>query len=246
VIRAIAAVTGRALVARRRFTLLLVLALLPVGIGLLARIAADADDAEVWTLRTVELLVVRAVLPLVALILGTTALGAELEDGTAIHLLTRPVARWRIVAGKLLAAAPIAIGLGAGSALLTGVVIGGESGTLPITLALTVGVAVGALLYTLAFLALSVLTSRALIAGLVYVILWEGVLAGLFEGTQVLSIREYVLSIAGALDPSGRVAREALLDPAAAVVATVAVLVAAWLVATWRLSRLELAGGDAG
>ena len=119
-IRAIALVTARGLVARRRFALLLLLALLPVGIGLLVRLAADAGDAEDWTLRTIELLVVRAVLPLVALVLGTTALGAELEDGTAIHLLTRPVARWRIVAGKLLAAAPVAIALGAGSALRHG------------------------------------------------------------------------------------------------------------------------------
>ena len=75
--------------------------------------------------------------------------------------------------------------------------------------------------------------------------LWEGVLAGLFEGTQVLSIREYVLSIAGALDPSGLVDGEALLDPAVALVASVAVVAAAWTVATWRLARLELAGGDA-
>jgi ABC-2 type transport system permease protein len=245
VIRVIALVTARGLVARRRFALLLLLALLPVAIGLLARLAADPGDAEVWTLRTIELLVVRAVLPLVALILGTTALGAELEDGTAIHILTRPVARWRIIAGKLLAAAPIAIALAAGSTLVTGLVIGGESGTLPITMALAAGVAVGGLLYTLVFLALSVVTTRALIAGLVYVVLWEGVLAGLFEGTQVLSIREYVLSIAGALDSSGQVANEALLDPSVAIVATVAVVAAAWTVATWRLARLELAGGDA-
>lgn len=243
-IRAIAAVTARGLVARRRIVLLVLLSLLPVGVGLLARIAADSEDASDWALETIELLVVRTVLPLVALVLGTTALGAELEDGTAIHLLTRPVARWRIVAGKLLAAAPIAIALAAGSALATGLVIGGETGTLGLTLSLTAGVAAGGLLYTLVFLALSIVTTRALIAGLVYVVLWEGVLAGLFEGTQAFSIREYVMSLAGAVDPSGRVAREALLDPLPAVVAAVAVLAVGWWVAVSRLERLELAGGD--
>jgi ABC-2 type transport system permease protein len=245
VIRAIAAVTYRGLVARRRFLLLLLLALLPVALGLLARAVAGSAPAATMTLRTVEVLIVRAVLPLVALVVGTTALGAELEDGTAIHLLTRPVARWRILAGKMLAAAPLAIGLAAGSTLLTGLAIGAETGALGVTLALTVGVAVGALLYTVVFLALSVLTSRALVAGLVYVILWEGLLAGLFEGTQAFSIREYVMAIAGALDPSGLVAAEALLDPVVGVAAAAAVLVGAWLIATLRLERLELAGGDA-
>jgi ABC-2 type transport system permease protein len=244
VITAIAGVTLRGLVARRRFLLMVLLVALPVAVGLLARVAGTDGDPAAATAEVIEMLIVRTVLPLVALVLGTTALGAELEDGTAIHLLTKPVARRDIVGGKLLAAVPPTAGLLALSTLATGLLIGGEQGGAGTTIALTVAVAVGALLYVTVFLALSVVTSRALVVGLVYVLLWEGLLAGLFEGTQVLSIREYVLAIAGALDPSGTIAAGSPLSVPTALVGSVVVVVGGFLVAAIRLERLELTGGD--
>jgi ABC-2 type transport system permease protein len=243
VIAAIARVTFRGLVARRRAVLMILLAALPIAIGLLARVRGLADPVET-TIGTVELLIVRTILPLEALVFGTMAIGAELEDGTAIHLLTKPVARWRIVAGKLLAAAPTTMVLMGVSTLVTGLAIGGEQGTAAVTLALTIAVAVGALLYVVVFLALSILTSRALIVGLVYVVVWEGMLSGLFAGTQVFSVREYVMGIAGALDPSGTIAADAALGGPTAVVGAGLVVAAGFTVAVLRLERLELTGGD--
>ena len=49
-------------------------------------------------------LVVTILLPLLALVYGTAALGAEIEDGTAVYLLAKPVSRAKIILGKLLAA----------------------------------------------------------------------------------------------------------------------------------------------
>jgi hypothetical protein len=43
-------------------------------------------------------------MPLVALVFGTAALGSELDDGTAIHILTKPIPRWTIVLPKLVVA----------------------------------------------------------------------------------------------------------------------------------------------
>jgi len=243
VITTIARVTLRGLVARRRAVLMILLAALPVAIGLLARVSGLSDPAGT-TKDTIELLIVRAILPLEALVFGTMAIGAELEDGTAIHLLTKSVARWRIVAGKLLAAALAAIVLMAVSTLATGLVIGGERGAASVTLALTIAVAMGALLYVTVFFALSIITSRALIVGLVYVVIWEGALAGLFAGTQVFSVREYVMAIAGALDASGVISSETALGAPTAVVGAVVVLAAGFALAVLRLERLELAGGD--
>jgi len=37
-----------------------------------------------------EGVIVSSVLPLVALVFGTAALGSELDDGTAVHILTKP------------------------------------------------------------------------------------------------------------------------------------------------------------
>ena len=42
-------------------------------------------------------LVVAIVLPLTALLVGTSALGDEFEDGTAVYLLTKPIPRWQIL-----------------------------------------------------------------------------------------------------------------------------------------------------
>ena len=43
------------------------------------------------------------------------------------------------------------------------------------------------------------MTSRALIVGLGYTLIWEGVLAGLLEGTRFLSIRQATLGLAAEL-----------------------------------------------
>ena len=60
--------------------------------------------------------------------------------------------------------------------------------------------------YACAFVALSAFTGRALIIGLAYTLIWEGILAGLLEGTRFLSIRQATLGIAAGLSepPSAR------------------------------------------
>ena len=58
---------------------------------------------------------------------------------------------------------------------------------------------IGGSAYAAAFVALSVFTSRALLLGLGYTLIWEGVLSGLLEGTKFLSIRQATLGIAAAL-----------------------------------------------
>lgn len=240
----IAGVTARALVSRRRALLMVGLVLVPVLLAVLARWRGLPGDPVERAAQVCELLIVRTVLPLVALVFGTSALGAELEDGTAIHFLTKPVSRWRIVAGKIAAAAPITMVLTVGATLATGLIIGGDRGALGVTLALAVAVAIGALLYVTVFVALSIVTPRALIIGLIYVVIWEGLLAGLFAGTQAMSIRQYTMSIAAALDPSGVIAETASLAISTAVPASILVLVAGFAIASRRLSSLELTGGD--
>ena len=58
---------------------------------------------------------------------------------------------------------------------------------------------VGGSAYAAAFVTLSVFTSRAFLVGLAYVLIWEGVLSGLLEGTRFLSIRQATLGSRGAL-----------------------------------------------
>jgi ABC-2 type transport system permease protein len=243
-ITTIAGATLRSLLARRRAVLMVLLAGVPVLVGLLARLQDPTGDALDRTADVLESLVVATLLPLLALVFGTAALGAELEDGSAIHLLTKPVARWRIVAAKVLAAVPVAAGMAGGATLLTGLLVSGDQGGTGLAVAFTLAVIAGAAVYVVLFVALSILTTRALIVGLAYIVVWEGMLAGLFEGTRILSVRQYVISFATALDPSGTMdASDALALPVAIVGA--AVMVAAALVVAIRgLERYEIAAGD--
>ncbi len=243
-IATIAGATLRALLARRRAVLMLLLTAVPVLIGLLARVRGQPGDTVARAAGALDPLVLATLLPLLALVFGTAALGAEIEDGSAIHLLTKPVARWRIVLAKVIAAAPVSAVLAGGATLLTGLLIAGEHGGVGMTLAFTAGVVIGSLLYVTVFVALSIVTTRALIVGLIYVAIWEGILAGLFEGTRVLSIRQYVISIVAALDPSGTVDASSALAPTTAVAAAAIVLILAFAIAVRRLERYQLSAGD--
>jgi ABC-2 type transport system permease protein len=240
----IAAVTLRSLLARRRAVMMLLLAAVPVLVGLLSVAGGRGGNAAEQVAGTLDAAIVATVLPLVALVFGTAAIGAELEDGSAIHLLTKPVARWRIVVAKTAAAILPTACLAGGAAVLTGLLVGGDRGGVPITLVYTLAVLVGAVLYVVLFVALSILTSRALIVGLAYVVVWEGMLGGLFEGTRVLSIRQYLVGIVGALDPAGVVGTVSPLAPATVVVCCLIVLAGSGLVAVRALERHQLQAGD--
>ena len=91
--------------------------------------------------------------------------------------------------------------------------------------------------------ALSSFTSRALAIGLGYVLLWEGVLSGLFEGTQVFSVRQATLGLAAMLQ-GDRGHRRHAWHGTTSVVVLGAVIVGSLALASWRLSRYQLRGGD--
>jgi ABC-2 type transport system permease protein len=58
-----------------------------------------------------------------------------------------------------------------------------------------------AVVYSALFVWLSTATSRALIAGLGYVVIWEGVLANLVGGARILSVSHYGLAVASSVAP---------------------------------------------
>jgi hypothetical protein len=60
----------------------------------------------------------------------------------------------------------------------------------------------------------------------------------------VLSVRQYVVGIVAALDPSGTVAPSSPLAPVTAVAGALIVAVVALLVAVRRLERYQLSAGD--
>lgn len=238
-IGAIVVVTLRGLLGRRRAILMLLLAALPILVGVLIRLGGGRADAP----EILDTLVVRTVLPLIALIIGTSTIGSEIEDGTLVFLLVKPIPRWRLAFAKMGVAAALTAVLVVPPILLTGVLVGGVGAvSLSTTFGYAVAAIAGGIAYACAFAALGTITSRALVVGLAYTLLWEGVLAGLLEGTRFLSIRQATLGIAATL--TGEDPGVEALDPLVAVVMIMVVVVGSFALTTISLQRFQVRSSD--
>jgi ABC-2 type transport system permease protein len=232
-------VTLRGLLGRRRTLLMLLLAGLPVLVGLLIRLGGGRSDAP----EILDTLVIRTVLPLIALVFGTAAIGSEIEDGTALFLLAKPIARWRIALAKLAVAAGLTVALVVPPVVITALLVGGFGGdSLATALGFALATVAGGTAYAVAFAALGVVTTRALVVGLGYTLLWEGVLAGLLDGTRFMSIRQGTLGVAAAL--TGDDVGVEALEPVVSVAILAVVVVGGYLLTTRALSRFQVRSAD--
>ncbi|MBY8874354.1 ABC transporter permease subunit [Micromonospora sp. PLK6-60] len=189
-------ITARGLFGRRRFLILLPLPLLLVGLAVLCRSLNVAPSD--WGPAVLVGLGLAVVLPVVALVVGTGVLGAEIEDGTVVHILTKPLPRWQIVLPKL----AVATAVSAATVAVPLFVAGLLADSVRLGLALAAASALGALAYSALFLALSLLTRRPVLLGLVYVLIWEGLLGRFADGTRVLSIQQWVIALADRMAPT--------------------------------------------
>lgn len=186
----IASITLRGLLGRKRLFLLLPLPALLMGLAWLADgLGASPHD---WVGPIVGGLGFAVVLPVMALIVGTGVLGSEIDDGTVVHILTKPLPRTEIILAKL----AVATGVTALVAGLPLLVVGLIAGDTRLGLGLFVAAIAGSFAYCGLFLALSLLTRRPVLVGLAYVLLWEGLLTNLLRGTRLLSVQQNVIAIA--------------------------------------------------
>ena len=236
---ALVTVTLRGLLGRRRTLLMVLLAGLPVLVGLLIRLGGGRTDAP----EILDTLVIRTVLPLVALVFGTAAIGSEIEDGTAVFLLAKPIPRWRTALAKLAVAAGLTAALTVPPIILTGLLVEGFGGdSIATAFGFALAAIAGGTAYAVAFAALGVITSRALVVGLGYTLLWEGVLAGLLDGTRFMSIRQGTLGVAAAL--TGEDVGVDVLEPVIAAAILAVVVVGGFLLTTRALARFQVRSAD--
>lgn len=239
--RVVLVLTLRQVMGRGRTILMLLLALVPVFLALIFLFAGDDGEEQDFVASVLfEGFVVTTILPLAALVYGTAVLGAEIEDGTAIYILAKPIPRASIIISKLAAAWLSTTATVATCALVAGFIGLRGAAEDGILVGFTVGVVAGALAYSALFIFLSVLTSRALIAGLAYVFIWEGLINGLFSGTRILSVRHYTLGIADIMVRVPGNIFEARLGGPAAVIALVLLVSIATVLAIRRLERFEI------
>ena len=233
--------TLRQLIGRKSTLLLVGLNLLPLLVAVIFRLSDPDVDPDRWAARVLYVaLVVTAVLPVTALLLGTSVLGDEFEDGTAIYLLTKPIPRWQILLPKLAAAWVVTSVLALPTTVISGTIALQGQGDSSLIVGFSLAILGGALAYISVFVLLSIATTRALIAGLIYIFLWEGAITGIFEGTRYLSIRHYTIGISDWIAGAPSETLDAYVGGLTAAILLVAVCAVAIVLANQRLETAEV------
>ena len=231
----------RQLTASRRALWALLLAAVPLLMALVTSAQDLSPEGRLEVFSGIyQVLIVGVLLPLVALVVGTSVFGAEMEDGTILYVLGKPVERWRMVLARLAAAAVAVALVMVPTTLATGLLVVGAGDASGLVLGATLSVAAGALLYSAVFIALSLSTRRALVVGLAYVVIWEGTFSSIFAGTRALSVRQYTLAVADGLSALPDSTFVAQLPGETAIVMGIAVAVLATVHAIRRLRVFEV------
>jgi ABC-2 type transport system permease protein len=231
----------RALLRERRSIALGLLAAAAGAMAMLTYALGDSFTRPDDFARLVSRLLVPTVTAFIALIVGTSAFGEEREDGSILHLAATPLRRVTIVAAKVLAAwsATMVILLPALAGFLL-FAAGVEDAGLRIYVYTVLGSALAALAYCAVFVLLSLAMRRAVIAGILYIAIWEGSIASFAQSAGRLSIGAYGRAIAHEGTPD--IFIRGLIDVRGSV--AIVVLLAVTAVAVWlagrRLARIEL------
>jgi ABC-2 type transport system permease protein len=213
---------------------------LPPLVLLFVTIALKLGHAEraTWPADIVGDFGFTVVLPLTALIIGTSVLGAEIDDGSVIHLLATPVPRWVVIGSKYVVATVLTMIFAAVPELLAGMIATG--GATKLAIGVFVGALAGSVMYNAIFVMLSVVTTRAIAVGLGYVLVWEALLTNFVSGARLLSIGQYSLGVAGSI--ATNVGLNPQINLGTAVVMGVIVTAVALVVAARRLASFSLKG----
>jgi ABC-2 type transport system permease protein len=230
--------TLRQLVGSRRVWLMLALVSLPLLAAALFHVGDTTRTSAEFADRVTATLIASAILPLVMLLFGTSAFGDELHDRTLVYVTLKPLPRWQIVAAKMLASL-LAGGLPVALSGLAAVAIieeGDAGGAIATGAGLLVGAAAYAAIFTLAGLA----TRHALLIGLVYLFVWEAVLAAYLDGVRFLSIRRYTLALIDGLDRERLQSLDLSLSAGAGAAGAAIVIVVGLALAVWKLARVDV------
>lgn len=234
----VARLTYRALLGRRRALLLFLLPLLLLVIVSAVRGLAGADDSTANNV--LQGFALSAMVPLVGVIAGTGAIGPEIDDGAIVYLLAKPIRRGTIIFTKLLVAIGVTMAFSAIPTLLAGYILNGNGQN--IAVAFTVGAAIASIAYAAIFLLLGVLTRHAVVVGLVYALVWEGVVGNVVPGARTLSVQQWALAVAQKLAHGDVVSSDVGLTT------SIVLLAAVTAAATWfagrKLRSLKLAGDE--
>jgi ABC-2 type transport system permease protein len=236
--RALFRLALRRLLLRRRSVLLALAPLLAAFVAVVQAAGGTADAKAFSSL--MEQLFLPTILPFMALVIGSSAIGEERDDGTILYLASTPLARLAIVLPAIVAAAFTTIVLCLPGLAIVIALSQGDDFSASASAWAIVSVVTGACAYSAAFGALSLRVKRPVVIGLIYVLFWEGSIATFAPSARWLSLGAYTRAVVAGGLPE-------FTDynvPAIGALAAAALLAAVAAVATWwcgrRLAHLEL------
>ena len=143
----------------------------------------------------VNLLVFR-LLPLASAIYTTMVVSQEVEQKTIVYLLTRPIERWKLLAGRWGATVTAVIIISLIGMVATLIGAGGPGNVHVNFLLDIVALVLGAAAYGSLFLFITLLFNRGLIICVLFAFGWESSVPNLPTGLQKLSILAHMQAIA--------------------------------------------------
>ena len=184
------------------------------------------------------------IVPLLGLIAGAGAIGPEIDDGSIVYLMSKPLSRHSIVLSKLVVAVAVVTLVAAVPTFIAGLVLSGTAEGLAVGYG--IGAAIAGLAYCALFILLAILTRNAVVVGLIYVLIWESLVGNFVPGAQVLSIQQWALAITekviGSSAPTLGVSSAVSLGEGV-VLLTVIIVGCTWFAGS-RLRKLRLTGSE--
>jgi ABC-2 type transport system permease protein len=242
----VASLTARSLLGRKRTLVLLLLPVALLALCTLARVLAGLDaeiERELAGPLAPDLLTafgIAILMPLLGLIAGTGSIGPEIDEGSIVYLLAKPLSRYSIVVTKFTVAAAVVVLFGVVPIAVAGVLLTGAVGS--VTVSFTLGALAAGVAYSAVFLLLAVVSRNAVVIGLVYALIWESLVGGLVPGAQALSIQQWSLAVVQRVlgDSAASLGVDAAVGFGEALVLLTAVTVVATGYAGRRLQTLRL------
>lgn len=182
----------------RRLLGLLALAAVP---GLVAWISVVSEPRslapEIYD--TITAAVTGATLSIAVLVIGAAVMRDERDGGTLPFLFMTPIPRWRFAVAAWVAAAATSLLVAVGGWLVGLVGFGIATGDWSHPVAMLPAYVAAALGYSAVFLPIGYLFTRAILAGLAFVFIWEGIITTLVSGLSSASVWRTAMSISADL-----------------------------------------------
>jgi ABC-2 type transport system permease protein len=215
-----------------------------VALAVVLRLTVDEASRLDVTVGLLGTFAIATVIPLLALIAGTGALGGEIDDGSIVYLLSKPISRHTIVVTKVAVAVGVTTLFGAVPVLVSGWIMVGNRESIAVAYGL--GAFAAATAYCALFLLLSVLNRNAVVIGLIYTLVWETAIGGLVLGAGGISIQQWSLAVTRAVvgDNAEELGITAAVRPQISIIMLLVVAIGGTWYAGRRLRSLRLTSAE--